>query len=122
MDATRERLVRNGLMDGRGPVVLTMWSKTARGYFGLFIRSLTVPICFSFGLWFSRQFNDAPEEVKRKDARSLRDAIHLHNKATGRAVSLRMRIEVQTIRRNYVSSNNQHHLFEKFPNDVSQTR
>ncbi|GAV05665.1 hypothetical protein RvY_15760 [Ramazzottius varieornatus] len=39
-----------------------------------------------FGLWFSRQFNDAPEEVKRKDARSLRDAIHLHNKATGRAV------------------------------------
>lgn len=40
-----------------------------------------------YGLWFSRQFNDAPEEIKRKDARSVKDAMNLHNKAAGRAVS-----------------------------------
>ncbi|GAU94914.1 hypothetical protein RvY_06613 [Ramazzottius varieornatus] len=39
-----------------------------------------------YGMEFSRQFNDAPEEIKRRDARSIRDAMHLHNKAAGRMI------------------------------------
>ncbi|OQV22138.1 Protein Wnt-4 [Hypsibius exemplaris] len=39
-----------------------------------------------YGMWFSRQFNDAQEDIKRKDARNVKDAMHLHNKETGRTV------------------------------------
>ncbi|OQV19782.1 Protein Wnt-4 [Hypsibius exemplaris] len=39
-----------------------------------------------YGLEFSRLFNDAPEDIKRRDARSIRDVMHLHNKAAGRMI------------------------------------
>ncbi|XP_055327279.1 protein Wnt-16-like [Paramacrobiotus metropolitanus] len=47
-----------------------------------------------FGMEFSRLFNDAPEDIKRHDSRSIRDVMHLHNKAAGRmAVQRSMKIQ-----------------------------